>query len=952
VPAAPERRRGCGCWIPLILAVLLALALVGVGLFLPPINLYDRLFGAQYAMLDAANNAIAADGLTLVLSPDDPGREFGVALESTPLQTFIAPPAGEEAAWIAPVRAALPPYVALQSPVYSVQTTGSAPQNLTLALDAPGNVPNLDLIDLYAYDGTLWRFVPSQPTVDGKISATVNTVPRYVALVQASPLDPVVHTTIEIDEALNSDAGLVATIVSPAGLTPNLEGALVGSLAPGFTTSAGYRVMPVIRNFEDPRAVDPQTVPAILNNDAVREAHAMQIAAIAINSGFGGVVIDYRDLPVESRELYTRFLQGLKNNLRASGLSLAVVLPAAENVDGSWQTGAYDWRAIGESADYVIINFRPNPADFAAGEDRLIEAMLRWAVGEVSRYKLVAGLSALSLREQGGDFTAVTFDQALAQLGNVQIDAVRNASGIVEPGEVISASLDGPEAVPGLDRDAQTPYIDYMAADGSVASRVWLTTAGALRYRMDRMGQFLIGGVSLSDLSASGVGDDLFAAIFDYKLLRPSDARDPELGLRWRVEDASGVVSEVTTGLSEPLVVTLEAVQGNFAINVEVVDGGESAAVRSGAAVAVFQPTPTPTPLPTSTPTPPPTATPTLEVIVPTSAGNPGVGAANNPPPVNPAPGRIAGGFEYGGHVTSTSSEVAANAMRRSGMTWMKVQVRYGVGSDPGAVAGVISEGKARGFKVMLGVVGNPGDLAAGGGSYIQQFADYLGGLAAAGADAIEVWNEPNIDREWPAGQISGANYTAMLGVAYQAIKSRNSSTIVISGAPAPTGAEAAFPGRVVNDDRFLREMVEAGAVNYMDCVGVHYNEGVVSPTQVSGDPRDNFYSRYYQSMVDLYWNATGGQRPLCFTELGYLSPEGFGFIPDFFAWGAGTTVAEQAAWLAEAIALASNSGRVRILIVWNVDFSRYDANDPQAGFAMVRPGGACPACDAIAGAR
>jgi hypothetical protein len=104
--------------------------------------------------------------------------------------------------------------------------------------------------------------------------------------------------------------------------------------------------------------------------------------------------------------------------------------------------------------------------------------------------------------------------------------------------------------------------------------------------------------------------------------------------------------------------------------------------------------------------------------------------------------------------------------------------------------------------------------------------------------------------------------------------------------------------------------------------------------------------------MENLYWNATGGQKPLCFTELGYLTPEGYGGLSDFWGWGRNTTVQQQAAWLAEAIALASRSGKVRLLIVWNIDFTAYDANDPQGGYAIVRPGGGCPACDSIAGAR
>jgi len=222
--------------------------------------------------------------------------------------------------------------------------------------------------------------------------------------------------------------------------------------------------------------------------------------------------------------------------------------------------------------------------------------------------------------------------------------------------------------------------------------------------------------------------------------------------------------------------------------------------------------------------------------------------------------------------------------------------------------------------------------------------------MAAQGADAIEVWNEPNIDREWAAGQISPERYTEMLRRAYNAIKNANAGTLVISGAPAPTGY---FGGCSVNgcdDAIFVQRMAAAGAANYMDCLGLHYNEGILPPTARSGDPRgsSSFYSRYYGGMVDTYWSAFRGARQLCFTELGYLTPEGFGALPGSFGWAENVTLAQQASWLDQVVSLAGQSRRVRLLIVWNIDFTEYGA-DPMAGYAIIRPGGACPACDALA---
>ena len=86
----------------------------------------------------------------------------------------------------------------------------------------------------------------------------------------------------------------------------------------------------------------------------------------------------------------------------------------------------------------------------------------------------------------------------------------------------------------------------------------------------------------------------------------------------------------------------------------------------------------------------------------------------------------------------------------------------------------------------------------------------------------------------------------------------------------------------------------------------------------------------------------------MCFTELGYLSPQGFTDpLPGAFAWAQNVTVPQQAQWLAEAAVAAAQSGRVRLMIVWNVDFPFW-GTDPAGGYAMFRPDRSCPACDSL----
>ena len=337
-------------------------------------------------------------------------------------------------------------------------------------------------------------------------------------------------------------------------------------------------------------------------------------------------------------------------------------------------------------------------------------------------------------------------------------------------------------------------------------------------------------------------------------------------------------------------------------------------------------------------------------LVIPGGTGSPTPTTPTTPStpttPTNPAP---SGSFALGGHVQGFGR---VDIMRAAGMSWAKIQIRWNRGEGTGAAANAINEARANGLSILLGIVGysnQMGDYDA----YTNEFAAYLGQVAALGPDAIEVWNEPNLVREWPAGQVSGANYTTMLARAYSAIKTANPNVLVISAAPAPTGAFGGGCGNEGCDDiLFLQQMRAAGATNAMDCLGAHYNEGIISPDLRSGDPRaTDHYTRYFYGMLDTYYNAFGGQRQVCWTELGYLSGEGYQSLPPAFGWAANTSVAEHAQWLGRAAQLSRSSGRVRLMIVWNVDFTGVWGDDPQGGYAILRPDGSCPACGQLAAA-
>lgn len=352
----------------------------------------------------------------------------------------------------------------------------------------------------------------------------------------------------------------------------------------------------------------------------------------------------------------------------------------------------------------------------------------------------------------------------------------------------------------------------------------------------------------------------------------------------------------------------------------------------------------------TSTPTPIVTPSPTRAIIwniivTPTPGGPPEketeVVYPTPLPNIYPA-ARGRSGFQYGGQVLDLNY---TDKMHWAGMRWVKWQIWEG---DTDALD-KINRGHDKGFKVLLTVIGKPSLVEDA--AYHQQYAQYVAGLAAGGADAIEVWNEPNIARDWPLGKISPEIYVDILKPSYIAIKNANPNTIVISAAQAATLVSKSLrtPGFWTEVD-YTTDFVLVGGLLYTDCVGVHYNIGISAPTNTDPTQTGDAAFWFLPRIMEHYAKITRNTRPICITELGYLTDEGLdpleSVAPDF-AWAKDSTLQDQGAWHAAAAQIGVNSPQIEMIIVWNVDFYAYGA-DPHAGYAIIRPGGGCPTCDAL----
>ena len=101
---------------------------------------------------------------------------------------------------------------------------------------------------------------------------------------------------------------------------------------------------------------------------------------------------------------------------------------------------------------------------------------------------------------------------------------------------------------------------------------------------------------------------------------------------------------------------------------------------------------------------------------------------------------------------------------------------------------------------------------------------------------AFQVWNEPNLAREWGGNRPNPAEYVEFLRKAYTAIKAGNPNAIVISAGMAPTGdnSNVAMPDDVFYDGMY--QAMGSSSNGYFDMLGVH-GAGFAAPPEL--DPAE-----------------------------------------------------------------------------------------------------------------
>lgn len=217
--------------------------------------------------------------------------------------------------------------------------------------------------------------------------------------------------------------------------------------------------------------------------------------------------------------------------------------------------------------------------------------------------------------------------------------------------------------------------------------------------------------------------------------------------------------------------------------------------------------------------------------------------------------------------------------------------------------------------------------------------------IKAENIAALEIWNEPNLIREWRGAlPFDGAGYMQLFRPAYDAVRASGPNIQIVTAGLAPTGTTDGS----IDDRLFLQQMYDAGLAQYADvAIGAHPYGWGNPPDAICCDLSDArgwdddprfFFADTLTVYRDIMVRNDHASSSIWVTEFGWATWEGYPTEPPE-PWMTYNTAQDQLNYTLRAFEIGLNTDYIGVMILWNLNFGDEDlieAREEIAGYALM----------------
>jgi hypothetical protein len=279
----------------------------------------------------------------------------------------------------------------------------------------------------------------------------------------------------------------------------------------------------------------------------------------------------------------------------------------------------------------------------------------------------------------------------------------------------------------------------------------------------------------------------------------------------------------------------------------------------------------------------------------------------------------------------------------------------------------VVADSKARNLKIIARLDFSPVWARADGAfngppDNYQDFADFVYAFVSRYASdspigpvqAVEVWNEVNLDREWGMAQISeasAADYVRLLKLAYKAAKGADPSVTVIAAGLSPTDTT---DGAAQPDVTYLQWEYNQGLKGSFDVMAANANVQCPcigdAPLSRPGFDHPSFYFRRVEQIHDVMVANGDTTKQIWLLEFGWTTDS----IHPSYSWYH-TDEATKSELIVSAFKYAHDNWTpwIGVMTLWTISDPSWGPDFEQVWWAVTNPDGTTrPAYDRLVQAR
>lgn len=269
----------------------------------------------------------------------------------------------------------------------------------------------------------------------------------------------------------------VVNVVSPTLYElKNSNGDISSKAATAYVSKAkslGYKVWPIITNGIDSVSYSPTDTSLLMNSESARENLIKNILNILERDKLDGINIDFENMKVDDRDLYTEFIRELAPLVRKQGKVISVDMYFVAYVDR---------KGIGEATDYSILMGYDQRGNWSNESGSISE--ISWVENNIKSLINDSKISADRIILGVPFYTRLWTEKSGTSKPTTNVYTIKEAANYISKNNLKST----------YDEKSGQNYVEY--TKGDLTYKMWIEDSTSMKNRVNIVNTYGLGGLA------------------------------------------------------------------------------------------------------------------------------------------------------------------------------------------------------------------------------------------------------------------------------------------------------------------------------------------------------------------------------------------------------------------------------------------------------------------------